>query len=265
MSPFRVRASPGCSIGGDGEYSRPAMDPLGRARRSVGKLTRALRPGGSGRAKGDEELAFWRSRRDAEGRLTGQHYEHFFTSHFGLDREFYAGKKLLDIGCGPRGSLEWATTAEERVGLDPLAGAYREFGIDEQQMTYVEAPAERIPFEDGYFDVVSSFNSLDHVDDLLATIAEIKRVVKPGGTLLLLTDVNHDPTPTEPIEFSWDVVELFGPELAPAEVEHYEKSADGVYQSISAGVRYDHNDANRRYGVLSARFAKLTSLGKEHF
>ena len=32
-----------------------------------------------------------------------------------------------DIGCGPRGSLEWATMAAERVGLDPPVNKYLGF------------------------------------------------------------------------------------------------------------------------------------------
>lgn len=223
-------------------------------RRTLRRLARPLRIGTSD--KGAEELAFWRSVRQAEGSLQGDHFEGFFTAHFGLERGFYDGKHMLDIGCGPRGSLEWASSAAERVGLDPLVDAYRELGIDDQQMTYVEAPAESIPFGDGHFDVVSSFNSLDHVDDLDATIAEIKRVLRPGGTFLLITDVNHDPTPTEPIEFSWDVVDRFAPELESVAVEQFEKPADGVYQSVAAAVPYDHGNPTRRYGVLSARFTR---------
>jgi ubiquinone/menaquinone biosynthesis C-methylase UbiE len=38
-------------------------------------------------------------------------------------------------------------------------------------MTYVAARSEEIPFPEGYFDVVSSFNSLDHVDDLDGPLA----------------------------------------------------------------------------------------------
>jgi SAM-dependent methyltransferase len=227
----------------------------------MGDLQRTVRFGGRQGAKAHEELAFWRSRSSAEGRLRGDHFQFFFTTHFGLDESFFEGKRLLDIGCGPRGSLEWASAAAERVGLDPLAGAYREFGIEEQQMTYVEARSEEIPFGDGYFDVVSSFNSLDHVDDLHATIAQIKRVLRPGGTFLLMTDVNHDPTPTEPIEFSWDVTELFAPELSPVDMRRYEKSPDGVYQSITADIRYDDADPTRRYGVLSCRFERVGGSG----
>jgi len=225
-----------------------------RLRRTIGDLGRRIRAGGNPKAK--EELAFWRGVQKAEGQLEGEHFEFFFTTHFGLDLSFYEGKRVLDIGCGPRGSLEWASMTAERVGLDPLVGVYRELGIDDHAMTYVEAQSEDIPFDDGHFDVVSSFNSLDHVDDLDATIAEIKRVLKPAGTLLVLTDVNHDPTPTEPIEFSWDVVDRFAPEASPVEVRHYEKPAEGVYQSLTASVPYDHADPTRRYGVLSARFVR---------
>jgi SAM-dependent methyltransferase len=228
-----------------------------RVRRLVASGSRRLGLGRSAHSKGSEELAFWRSVRAAEGELVGEHFEAFFTTHFQLDRSFFAGKRLLDIGCGPRGSLEWATEATERVGLDPLVGAYRELGIDRHQMHYVESGSEHIPFDDGHFDVVSSFNSLDHVDDLHATIGEIKRVLKSGGTCLLLTDVNHDPTPTEPIEFSWDVLDLFGPELSPVDVRRYEKTSPGVYQSVTAGVPYDEGNPKRRYGVLSARLTKV--------
>lgn len=229
----------------------------GRLRRSLGDIARSLRFGRDKSAlKAHEELAFWRSRLAAEGELQGPHFEYFFTEFFGLDRELYSGRRLLDIGCGPRGSLEWASGASLRVGLDPLVGRYRELGIDRHAMTYVEAGAESIPFEDGYFDIISSFNSLDHVDDLAQTIGEIKRVLAPGGMFLLLTDVNHDPTPTEPISFSWDVVDSFRPEMEPVDVRHFEKLGDGIYQSVRQGVPYDHTDHTKRYGILAARLSK---------
>ncbi len=207
-------------------------------------------------AKGDHELAYWRGRKEAEGTLTNDHYASFYTKHFGLEASDYAGKCVLDVGCGPRGSLEWAAMANERVGLDPLAGEYLRLGASEHKMRYVAAPAETMPFPDEHFDIVCSFNSLDHVDDLDRTIAELGRVLRPGGTLLLLTDVNHDPTPAEPISFSWDIVDKFQPALSCIEVRHFEKRANGLYQSLDEGLAYDHNDGKKRYGILSAKFTK---------
>lgn len=160
-------------------------------------------------SKGDAEFDYWQGRQQAEGRLSNDHYERIYTTSFGLDRADFAGKRVLDIGCGPRGSLEWATEATERVGLDPLVSRYRELGIDAHQMHYVESGAEHIPFPDGHFDIVAALNALDHVDDVDAAIREMTRVTRPGGTGLLLVEVNHEPTATEPHSLEWDLLDRF--------------------------------------------------------
>lgn len=206
--------------------------------------------------KGRYELNFWRILKLKRG-FFKDHYEQFYTTHFGFDKAFFNGKKILDIGCGPMGSLEWADPASERVGLDPLADSYREFGIDNQKMQYVTAGVEQIPFPDNYFHVVCSFNSLDHLDNLEKAIKEMIRVTAPGGYFLLLTDLRHQPTHCEPVSFSWDIVEKFLPQFELVEENHYEKSAGGMYESILAGLPYDHSNKLPHDGVLSAKFVKL--------
>jgi SAM-dependent methyltransferase len=145
------------------------------------------------------EFAFWNGRAAEEGVLSNGHYSHFYTNFFGLTPEDYKGKAIIDIGCGPRGSLEWAHDARERVGLDSLVNEYRGLGIERHKMRYVDAPAESIPFPASHFDFVTSFNALDHVEDLGAALAEIRRVLKPDGTFLLIVEANHEPTVTEPV------------------------------------------------------------------
>jgi ubiquinone/menaquinone biosynthesis C-methylase UbiE len=105
---------------------------------------------------------------------------------------------MLDVGCGPAGSLEWAHSALERVGADPLADRYGALNHEAHAMTYVTAASEDLPFVDGRFDVVSMFNALDHVDEPEATIRELERVTASGGDILLIVEVDHPPTPTEP-------------------------------------------------------------------
>ena len=145
-----------------------------------------------------EEFRYWNERKAAEGTLHNGWYQYFYTEHFGLNLGDYAGIRVLDIGCGPRGSLDWARDAAERVGLDPLADDYRRLRPDGYLMEMVASGSEDIPYADGHFDIVCSFNSLDHVDDLDETVAEIKRVARPGGLFLLLTDVNHKATECSP-------------------------------------------------------------------
>lgn len=209
------------------------------------------------RSKARHELGFWLERRRVEGgRLEHGHYEHFFTAWFGLDRNFYAGKRVLDVGCGPRGSLEWASMAARRVGLDPLAGAYRrQLGSGEHAMEYLQAPAERIPEADGAFDVVTSFNSLDHVDDVARASSEILRVLAPGATLLLAVDVNHAPTPMEPHSLAWDVLDRFVPPLAVALRRDLERQKGGLFASMLAGEDYA-TDRPGHPGVLATRLVR---------
>jgi len=207
------------------------------------------------RIKRIRELYYWKYMKEEEKELNSRHYHAFFTSNFNLNNEFYINKKILDIGCGPRGSLEWADMASERIGLDCLADEYLKLGSDKHDMTYINAPAEKIPFKEEYFDVISSFNSLDHVDDIDTTITEIKRVLKPKGLFLLITDVNHEPTVTEPLTLSWEIVNDFEPEFEIIEEKHYEKQ-NGIYKSIRENKIYDHNDVTIRPGVLSVKFMK---------
>jgi SAM-dependent methyltransferase len=164
--------------------------------------------------KQHSELAYWSGRFKAEhGVLGNSHYEPLFTTVYNLTQEDFRGRKVIDIGCGPRGSLEWATLAAERFGLDPLAGRYRKFGAERHAMQYVEAPSEHIPFANGYFDIVTCLNALDHVDDFQQTLAEIKRITRTGGLFLVSVEINHPPSGTEPISIYEQDLGQFQPEF----------------------------------------------------
>lgn len=91
------------------------------------------------------ELFYWKGRKEAEGVLSNEHCKYFYTTHFGLDEAYYRHKVILDIGCGPRGSLEWASMASRRIGLDPLTKEYMQLGANLHKMEYLDAPSENIP------------------------------------------------------------------------------------------------------------------------
>jgi ubiquinone/menaquinone biosynthesis C-methylase UbiE len=212
------------------------------------------------RAKVKSELAFWRRTLLPGMNVENRHYEHLFTTLFGIKPEEYAGWRVLDIGCGPRGSLEWAVMAGQRIGLDPLADAYRVFGTMQHATTYVKACSEAIPFIAAAFDVVASFNSLDHVDMLTLTLEELERVLAPGGLLLIIVEVNHEPTLTEPIAFSWDILVRFPSSLRVVTERRFEKPVAGIYESIRMGVRFDARDPTLRPGILCAMLRKVQKV-----
>lgn len=174
------------------------------------------------------EWAFWRKTLFiSNGVYYNKHMEPFYTSFFDIDKSRYSGKRIADIGCGPIGTLEWADNTAERVGIDPLADRYRKMNGGTQAMSYVAAPSEKIPFPDGYFDVVTMFNALDHVENVPNTIRELARITKTGGDILIITEINHPPSITEPHNIGEDIVSEF-------------RDCD-VVSSRVFGIRPDHN------------------------
>jgi SAM-dependent methyltransferase len=138
------------------------------------------------------------------------------------------------------------------VGLDPLADEYARFRDGTETMRYVAAGAEEMPFADGAFDVVSSVNSLDHVDDLDAAIAEIGRVAAPGAALLLIVDVGHEPTTVEPHRLDWDILDGFVPRWAAVDVRRFARCDATILGSLLAAEPH----AGDGPGVLSARLER---------
>jgi len=177
----------------------------------LGSLATAAWASRSETSKSDCELNYWRKARGGEdsnnarrGRnqtvsMSNGWYKRLFTALFDLDLAFYNDKKVLDIGCGPRGSLEFlAGVARATVCVDPLALNYSALGAWSHSMVYVGAPAEVVPLASSSFDVVSSLNSIDHVESHARVLAEVARLLRPGGMFLLYTHVGLPPTPCEP-------------------------------------------------------------------
>jgi SAM-dependent methyltransferase len=118
-----------------------------------------------------------------------------------LRPDSFQGLKVGDIGSGPLPTL-LVFEGCHRYGIDHLMSSYRELGYPLDRfanaMNFIEAKAEDLPFEDGFFDVMISRNALDHVDDFEAAAHEIKRVLKPDGGIHILLNY-HQPTVTEPL------------------------------------------------------------------
>lgn len=210
------------------------------------------------------EKVFWRLVKLRKGFYFTKEYEYFYTTHFGFEENDFEDKRILDIGCGPMGTLEWANNAKERIGLDPHSDMYdKEFAVcATQKMQYVTGVAEKIPFPDDYFDFVYSFNSLDHVDNLETAIKEIQRVVVPGGYFLLISNLGHAPTLGEPSVFSWDIVKHFRPTFNVVDEKHYEPTKWSLYYSIQANVPYDHTNKTDRVGIITVKFHKQALKGE---
>jgi 2-polyprenyl-3-methyl-5-hydroxy-6-metoxy-1,4-benzoquinol methylase len=145
--------------------------------------------------------------RAADGTVTGNTYDKHGTRNpvaralqRGFERnlgDLFASveaESLLDVGCG-EGILtqRWARELEPRrvVGIDlddPMISAeWERHGAP--NLTYIAQRAERLPFADGEFDLVTAIEVLEHVPDPAHTIAEMARCAARH----VLVTVPHEP------------------------------------------------------------------------
>jgi demethylmenaquinone methyltransferase/2-methoxy-6-polyprenyl-1,4-benzoquinol methylase len=107
---------------------------------------------------------------------------------FLVDRLPRDGGHVLDVATGTGLVAQALRTRGFRVtGLDQstemLARAHARFGAG---VELVEGSADALPFEDASFDHLTFTYLLRYVDDPAATLVELARVVRPGGTIAML-------------------------------------------------------------------------------
>jgi len=99
------------------------------------------------------------------------------------------GMRALDVGCGTGVLAAHARVivgpAGSEVALDPSLGMLRET-VKRGVLRRVRALGEALPFADASFDLLTMGYALRHVADLRAAFREYRRVLRPGGRVLLL-------------------------------------------------------------------------------
>ena len=109
-----------------------------------------------------------------------------------LERELLSSispnSRVLDAGCGYDAAVisEYRNLVDEAVGVDLV----EEFQTEPGVRTYT-ANLESLPFEDNYFDVIVSRDAIEHFTDPLKVFRELKRVLKPGGKVIIVTPNKH--------------------------------------------------------------------------
>jgi SAM-dependent methyltransferase len=92
--------------------------------------------------------------------------------------------RILDVGCGTGANLLMLSKYGDAEGVDVSEDALafcRERGLDKVRL----GAGEELPYEDATFDLVTAFDVVEHMDDDLAGLREMRRVLRPGGRVLL--------------------------------------------------------------------------------
>lgn len=107
-----------------------------------------------------------------------------------------SGKRILEVGCGDGalGRALLAAGATQVVGLEPDLGAANEarHGLTAVFASDLDAIAN-LPYPDGYFDVVTLVNVLEHTKNPEAVVTSLRRYVRDDGQLIcVVPNIRHE-------------------------------------------------------------------------
>ncbi|HEV7399778.1 MAG TPA: methyltransferase domain-containing protein [Solirubrobacterales bacterium] len=157
------------------------------------------------------------------------------------------GDRVLDVACGPGNfTLDFALAAGNGpvVGIDSsqtmLGVAVRENPMG--NLAYVRGDARDLPFRDRSFDAVCCFAALYLIEEPMQALAEMVRVLAPGGRLALMSSCNRGPVPTSvanAVVRGLSGVRVFGHEELTRALEargaiDLEQRVSGLAQFVSA-------------------------------
>ncbi len=110
-------------------------------------------------------------------------------NRYALARPFCEGKIVLDVACGEGyGSYllkMWGAKQIEAVDIDSEAIEKASIMFSNENINYMCQNAEKLPYADNSFDLIVSLETIEHLDNPDKFLLELRRVIKPDGTIIL--------------------------------------------------------------------------------
>ena len=142
---------------------------------------------------------------------------------YAMAKDFAAGKVVLDIACGEGyGSAVLAGAAARVYGVDiaPDAIAHAKAKYQRPNVEFLTGRCADIPLADGAVDLVVSFETIEHHTEHKEMFAEIKRVLRPGGLMIMSSPDKLEYTERANHANAYHVKELYAEEFQQL-VERY--------------------------------------------
>ncbi len=126
------------------------------------------------------------------------HYGEYATNRLAADAiDVAPDATIVDVGCGTGAALRHIAPRVPHgrlIGVDPIPRmleiARERAAADPSghRIELLEGSAEQLPLTDDIADVVFAFDSIDHWPDRAAGLREVRRVLRPGGRLVVVKD-----------------------------------------------------------------------------
>lgn len=146
-----------------------------------------------------------------------------------------AGSVIIELGCGTGNhsrALAEALPQHHYAGFDQSIEMLRQARALTNRVIFAQGDAQwRWPYSDGYADLVFNVDVIHYIENLPIFFAEAKRVLKPGGSLLIATDSEED--------LQNRSLTHFFPESLAYELQRYPKAAAIYDAAFSARLKYE--------------------------
>ncbi len=202
--------------------------------------------------------------------------EHWHRYH--AIQRLVAGKRVLDVACGEGyGSALLSRTAAKVSGVDisseAIAHASDTYST-QPNLEFIEASCTNLPFADHSFEVVVSFETIEHIAEHDAFLNEIKRVLMPDGLLVISSPNKAEYSDARQFANEFHVKELYRDELAALisprfPHSHWHTQRNGFYSLITPESESDappstqqNPSTGRRLGAILPEDAHVITVSK---
>jgi 2-polyprenyl-3-methyl-5-hydroxy-6-metoxy-1,4-benzoquinol methylase len=193
---------------------------------------------------------------------------------YALAVQFANGLRVLDVACGEGyGSAKLAQSALSVTGVDvsPEAVAHATARYPLPNLRYLTGSASKLPLENGSFDLVVSFETIEHLHEQQDMLDELRRVLVPDGILFISSPNKRNYSDIPGQSNPYHVKELYREEFAAELKKRFRHVAMGgqriVFGSLVAfeepttasnrlGVPITHGDFEPVYDLAIASNAK---------
>ncbi len=159
-------------------------------------------------------------------------------------RHVCPGVRMLDLGCGRGGLVEQLEAADrEVIGVDPDRRSLAEHRLSTEAMPRAAAWMAQLPFPRCSFDLLIASWVLEHLEHPAAVFAEMARVLRPGGRLVVLTPNRWHPVTLANRLLAWStrlqgqlISRLYGRAEWDTFAVHYRANSVGCLRHLGTTV-----------------------------
>jgi len=175
---------------------------------------------------------------------------------YAIAQQFVKGKKVLDIACGEGyGANLLAKQALQVIAVDIDAPTIEKAVIKYpvSNINFKTGSVLQIPAEDSSFDIITCFETLEHITEHDKMLAELKRVLAPGGIVLISTPEKLNYSDASGYKNPFHKKELYGNEFKEL-LSRYFSNRTFYTQSSVAGSLLQHESSNAPEDFYSGNY-----------